>query len=318
MEQLSTVWTKLALTLCAVIFGWQVYRAAIQPVSSAEAYQYDRFVRPTFRQTLARELPNRELLYTLLEKRSVGLFHLSPFSIRLPSLLFAILYLWSAWRIGRLLFGSGPLFFAAVGFAGLIPLAVDCFSYAGGLGAALALQLLTIHLVQIRNLNLAGTCLGLSVAACLGFAIPAAVLAALLLVYIKQWDLWADRILVPACVAALVFLVLPLSHAHASPELPPAITVSEAAWLQSALHLLRSDAGSNHARIAASAAAEPIVNFYRAEYRMSHWERAERNLVNGGFDYYFLVGADTELADQRHLVVLSRDGDFLLARKSSD
>jgi 4-amino-4-deoxy-L-arabinose transferase-like glycosyltransferase len=331
MESRYTASTKLALALLTAILAVQVYQAATQPVSTVEAYGYDRFVRPTTRQVLDRELLNHDVLYTLLEKRSVGLFHVSPFSVRLPSLLFAILYLWSVWQLARLLLGAGRLFLVAVVLAALIPLHWDCFACATGVGTALALELcavwLTIkylklnHIVKQGNLNLAGACLGLSVAARPEFAMVAVALGLSFLVALavqRRWALWTDRVLIPALVVALVFLVLPLSHAHAIPEITPHLTLGEAAQLESVLNVLRASAGANHIRIGASPATEPILNFYRAQHRVNTWDRANRSLSSERFDYYLLSTADTEWVEQRHLIVLYQDADFVLARRSYD
>jgi hypothetical protein len=332
MERPSTASIKFAGAFLAVIFAVQVYRAATQPIGSVEAYSYDRFVRPTTRQVLAQELLNRDVLYSLLEKRSVGLFHVSPFSVRLPSLLFATLYLWLAWRLGQLLFGSGPVFLLWVLLSGLVPLRWDIFSTANGLGAPFALDLFAVHLaieylicnksINGLQLNLSGACLGLSVAACLDFAIPAAALAfgflVALVVIRRQWVEWANRVLVPAVVVGLVFLVLPLSHAHAAPEITPDLSVEQAAQIRSAFLVLRDSAADHRVSIAASLAVEPILNFYRAQYRLTTWDRVERNLVFDRFDYYLLATMDEGLVDQRHLIVLYRDPDFVLARRSYD
>ena len=331
MESRYTASTKLALALLAAVFAVQAYQAAKLPISAVEAYGYDRFVRPTIRQVLAQELPNHDVLYSLIEKRSVGLFHVSPLSVRLPSLLFAILYLWSVWQLGRLLLGTGRLFLPAVVLAALIPLQWDCFARATGVGTALALELCAVWLaikylklnqvVKQGNLNLAGACLGLSVAARPDFAIPAAVLGLGLLVSLavqRRWALWTDRVLIPALVVGLVFLLLPLSHAHAAGEATPNLTAGEAARLESVLQVLRASAGANHIRIGASPATEPILNFYRAQHRVNTWDRAERNLSSERFDYYLLSAADTRWVEQRHLVVLYQDADFVLARRSYD
>src|ERR1039458_3168575 len=103
MESHFTVSTKLALALLTLILAIEMHQAATQPINAREASTWDRFVRPTDRQVLAQELPNHDVLYCLLEKRSVGLFHVSPFSVRLPSLLFGILYLFAVWQLGLLL-----------------------------------------------------------------------------------------------------------------------------------------------------------------------------------------------------------------------
>jgi hypothetical protein len=45
------------------------------------------------------------------------------------------------------------------------------------------------------------------------------------------------------------------------------------------------------------------------------WSRAERDFSAASFDYYVLSAADAEWAGERHLIVLDRDADFLLARQ---
>lgn len=319
--------TKLAIGCMAAVFAVQAYQAATQPIRTGEAYIYDRFVRPTVRQVLAQELLNRDVLYSLLEKRSVGLFHVSPFSVRLPGLLSAILYLWLVWRLARRLLGGGRLFLVAVAVVSVIPLQWDCFSRADGIGMALALELcaasLTIEYLTSNqaikpiNLNLAGACLGLSVAARLDFAVPAAVLGLLSLVALavhKEWADWTSRILIPAVVAASVLLALPLSHADAATEIGPELTARESVRLQAVLPMLRAAAGADRIRIAATPAIEPIVNFYRAQHRMTTWDRTGRIPSSEHFDYYLLHAAGAGWIEQRHLIVLYQDADFVLAR----
>ena len=400
MAPLYTASTKLAIAVMAAIFAVEVYQAAKQPISTGEAYIYDRFVRPTTRQVLAQELPNRDVLYTLLERRSVGLFHVSPFSVRLPNLLFAVLYLWSVWQLARLVLGTDRLFLVAVILAVALPLQWDCFARATGVGAALALELCAVWLtveylwrnhdvrtlklkgypLDSRNspgsglveqtpwggpsseprhapvpwpeaeagasararvpapprasnctglgqvdstlkLNLAGACLGLSVAARLDFALPAIMIGLAFLAALavqRQWALWTNRLLIPGTVAALVFLVLPLSHANAAGESVPELTLNAASRLQSALEVLQASAGENHIRIGSSLSTEAIVNFYRAQHRVTTWDRADRDLASEQFDYILLSARDAEKVDQRHLIVLYQDADFLLARLSHD
>jgi hypothetical protein len=310
MAQRSTASIKVALAVLAAVFAVEVYRAAARPIGSDEAYLYDRFVRPTARQVLASELPDRDVLYSLLEKRSVGLFRVSPFSVRLPSLLFGILYLFAVWQLAR------RLSMVAVA-AGAVPLFWDCFSRADGTGAAVALLLCAIWLaVERRYLNLIGSCLGLSIAAQTSFAIPAAVVGLAVLAFWRQWADWIDRVLIPAVVVALVFLVLPLTHAYAPAESTPELTAAQAAHLQSALQALRIKAGSDRIRIGATPAAEPVVNFYRAQYRAGNWERAGRDDSPEHFDYYLFPATEAAAAAQRHLIVIYRDADFVVAHRS--
>jgi hypothetical protein len=326
MELRFTVSTKFVLALMLVFFGAQAYQGATEPIRPGEAYLYDRFVRPTVHQTLEQELPDGDVVYALLEKRSVGLFHVSPFSVRLPSLFFLIPFLWSAWQ----LLGKRWPGLLGVALAGVASVKWEWFSTATGLGTALALQagglylagkyLTRFHRDRAFYLNLSGICLGLSVAARLDAAGSAvAVGLFILLVLLRQKGspfLWTDRVLVTGVVVAFAFLVLPLSHAHAAAQNPRELNRLQTVRLQAALDALRSSAGSQAIRIGASASIEPIVNFYRAQHRANTWSRAERGLASDSFDYYLLGESDMGYIEQRHLIVLYRDGDFALARKS--
>lgn len=309
MARRYTASIRLAFILVAVVFAIQVYQAARRPIGSREACLYDRFVRPTTRQVLASELLDRDVLYALLEKRSVGLFHVSPFSVRLPALLFGILYLWSAWQLARRFLGDGWWFLAALTVAAVVPLAWGGFARAEGGGAALALAL-----CAVCYLNLAGIFLGLSIAARMSFTIQAALLALAILAVQRRWTVWVDRVLIPAIVVAVIFLVLPLSHAHAGAESIPELTDRQAADLQSTLRVLRATAGTEPVSIGASPAVEPVANFYRAEYRATQWLHIKKTTPSEHFDYYLIQTTGAGLVGERHLVVLHRDGDFLLAR----
>jgi len=324
-----TVSTKALFAVCAAVLAVQAYRDAIADIRPDEAYLYDRFVRPTARQIWQQELPNRDVLFTFLEKRSVGMFHVSPFSVRAPGLLFLALYLWSAWQLGRLLSGRAWMHLGLVSVAAGACLWWGWFNSANGIGAAIALQLSAFRYaleylkrndaVTPDNLNLSGCCLGLSVAARWEFAVPAvALVLMLLIVLICQGKLsqWVDRVLISAIVAALIPLVLPLSHAHAAAQPPASLDSRKAAELQSALDALRASAGTLPVRIGASAAVEPVANFYRAQHRLVSWSRVDRGLESGSLDYYLLARSDDAYVQQRHLIVLSRDADFVVARKS--
>ena len=324
-----TVLTKAVLAVFAAVLAVQAYRSATAAIRPDEAYLYDRFVRPTARQIWLQELPNRDVLFTFLEKRTVGMLHVSPFSVRVPSLLFLALYLWSAWQLARLLTDREWIHLGLVSVAAGLCLWGGWFTWANGIGAAIALQLSAVRFavdylklndsVTSDRLNRSGCCLGLSVAARWEFAGAAMALALVLLLVLavqgKLW-LWAERFLISACIAVLIPLVLPLSHAHATPEWIGSLNSGKAAELQSALDVLRTNAGTLPAHIGASAAAEPIANFYRAQHRLITWSRVDSGLESGSFDYYLLARSDEAYVEQRHLIVLSRDVDFLVARKS--
>ncbi|HUB82869.1 MAG TPA: hypothetical protein VMB03_28920 [Bryobacteraceae bacterium] len=288
----------------------QVHRAATAPVSTGEAYLYDRFVRPATREVLAAGLPDRDVLYSLLEKRSVGLLHVSPFSVRLPSLLFGILALFAVWRLAMRGFktawgGVILALAAATSWAG------GWFVKADGTGAAMALLVCAVWLAwERRYLNLIGICLGLSIAAKVGFWLPALFLALAILWYWKQWWEWIDRVAIPASVVVVILLAVPASHAGAPAENPPQLAGGQTAHLRSALDALRADAGTKPIRIATVPSAEPIVNFYRAQHRANNWQRALLAGSAGHFDYYLIPSGDSVRAGE----LVYRDADFAVVR----
>jgi hypothetical protein len=125
---------------------------------------------------------------------------------------------------------------------------------------------------------------------------------------------WSERILIPAAALALFVLVLPLSHAHAARENPRELTPVQAIHLQAAIEALRSHAGDGRARIGAVPAAVPAIDFFRAQHRMNNWELAGRYDAPEIFDYYVLSSEYAGWAEERHLIVVHRDADFLVAR----
>jgi len=306
MEQRFTTSTRVALAFLTAIFAVQVYWAATRPIGGGEAYLYDRFVRPTTRQVLASELPDRDVLYSLLEKRSVGLFHVSPFSVRLPSLLFGMLYLWSIWRAAKV----RPWMLALA----LIMLRWDWFAVADGRGTALALCASAVGLAIARkHLNLIGICFGLSIAANTSFTIAAMILALAILARQRRWIEWTNDVLIPGAVAAVIVLAIPLAHAHATAPATPELTAGQAVQLRAALDALDTSARGDHVRIFGIPAVEPVINFYRSQHRATNWERAQSDLTAEHFDYYLLSATGAGWAEERHLTVLYRDADFLLA-----
>ncbi len=329
MRPLYIASTKLALVFLAAIFGLEGYLAITEPIRTSEAYLYDRFVRPSTRQVFAQELPQRSVLYALLEKRSVGLFHVSAWSVRLPALLAGIMYLAAAWRLASRLLGYGRSFVVAVVAAGLAPLPWDCFSRADGVGLSLALALAAVaagteyllsdEQVPSKTLNFTGACLGFCITARYDFWLPVAAIAAAFLAVLawrRQTMDWVERLLVPAVATAFILLVLPASHSHAAGEVTPELSRSDAGRLQVALAVLRANAGSQPVQIAASPGIEPVANFYRAQHRLATWGRVTRDMA-GESGYYLAAGAGGELLLNHHLLVLYRDADLVLARRDA-
>ena len=300
MEPLSTRSTKLALAAIAAVFAGEAWLAAVRPITPAEALAYDRFVRPTLRETFHQPSRNPDVLYTLLEKRSVGLFRVSEFSIRLPVLLAGGLYLWASWRLCRRSLLVVPL--------AVVPLAWQCFSTANGLGLAVALAAWALVAVP-KKLNWAAVYLGLAVAAHLPFAIPAMILAAIIVWRNFRWDRAVEGFLIPALVTSFILLVLPLSLAPDTPSVPPELTSAEVNGVRAAVEVVRRECGTKPVRVGTSAAVAPVLSFYRSRFRLASWQFSD-----AAADYYVLPDSAAWLAGHGQLIVLYRDGGIVLAR----
>jgi len=228
MEPTSTASIKAARWFLGALLAVNLYRAMTQSVTPGEAWNYDRFIAPAWTEALARFDVNNHVLNTLLVRISTAWFHLTELSLRLPSLLAGVLYLWVVFRMARRWFGDGLPFLAVIGLLTLNPLVVDALSEARGYGMALACWMWALELLlesvesfSVSKLNLSAMCLGLSVAASLAFAAPA---IALLVAFMGWSRSRADALVrarTPGRALALVFfltafvlLAIPLNHAE--------------------------------------------------------------------------------------------------------
>jgi hypothetical protein len=220
---------KAARWFLAALVALSLYRAMTQSVTPGEAWNYDRFIGPSWTEALSRFDVNNHVLNTLLLRISTAGFHLTDLSLRLPSLLAGALYLWVVFRMARRWFGDGLAFLAVVGLLTLNPLVVDALSEARGYGMALAAWMWALELIlesiqsfSQQKLNLAAICLGLSIAATLAFAAPALALLVVFLAWSKNGG--ADPLVcarplgraLPLTVflTAFVLLAIPLNHAE--------------------------------------------------------------------------------------------------------
>jgi hypothetical protein len=340
---------RIALAAMVAVFMGEAWLAAVRPITPAEALAYDRFVRPPMIETLHQPSRNPDVLYTLLEKRSVGLFRVSEFSIRLPAVLAGGLYLWAIWRLSRrsvrLLIESEknilsrrstpinadrPVLFnpRSSAFIGgqprfgffqqahpllvlplaLAPLAWQCFSTANGFGLALAFAAWALDATP-KRLTWAGVCLGLAVASHLAFAIPAAILAAIIVWRNFRWDRAVEGFLIPALVTSFMILVLPLSLARHAPSVPPELSSAEVNGVRAAVEALRRECGTKPIRVGTSAAVAPVLSFYRSRFRLASWQ-----LSDAAADYYVLPESAAGLAGNGQLIVLYRDGGIVVTR----
>jgi hypothetical protein len=220
MERTSTASIKIVLGMFAALCAWNVYRAATRDVTPSEAWNYDRYIGVPWQESFHRYDANNHVLNTLLVRISTKRFHLTELSLRLPSLLFGLLYLWAVYRLCRRLFGESWLFLASVALMTLNPLVVDALSEARGYGMAMAFWLWALLLMleclesfSARKLNLAAACLALSVAGCLSFVVPALGLLFTFLSRAGHRPALSRHLLLPSLVFAFVLLAIPLNHA---------------------------------------------------------------------------------------------------------
>jgi hypothetical protein len=88
----------------------------------------------------------------------------------------------------------------------------------------------------------------------------------------------------------------------------------EYAEARTVVKAIRRDAGLRHIRIGASAGMEPVLNYYRARYRLGNWDAVNPQPLTGAYDYYVLSQQDAGLLDQRHLRLVFRGADLFVAQ----
>ena len=86
MERTSTASIKTARWFLAALVAVNLYRAITQSVTPGEAWNYNRFIAPTWLEGFSRFDVNNHVLNTLLVRISTTRFHLTELSLRLPSL----------------------------------------------------------------------------------------------------------------------------------------------------------------------------------------------------------------------------------------
>ena len=217
MEPTSTASIKVARGLLAGLFALSLYRAVTQAVTPAEAWNYNLYIAPEWTQALTGFDMNNHFLNTLLVRIVATRLHITELWLRLPSLLAGLLYLTAAWRLARR-FGNGPVFLATLSLLTLHPAVIDALSEARGYGMGLACWCWGLELLiqssepdSRVNLNLAGICLGLSVAAAPVFLAPA---VSLVLVFAYWRRGHGVPVAAWAFLTAFLLLVIPVNHAE--------------------------------------------------------------------------------------------------------
>jgi hypothetical protein len=281
MEPTSTASIKAARWLLAALFAVNVYRAMTQSVTPGEAWNYDHFIGPSWFDSLSSYDNNNHVLNTLLARISTTGFRLTELSLRLPSLLAGVFYLWVVYRLARRWFGDGPVFLAVVCLLTLNPLVVDAMSEARGYGMALAAWIWALELMlESKHLKLAAICLGLSVAATLSFAAPS---LALLAVYSFRGGadpLVRERppgrvLLLTFFVTVFILLAIPLNHAEWK-----TLAVGATSLRQTINELIALSLGTSSTVLAAMArVALALVTLVGLGAAVRNWSQKEGSLV---------------------------------------
>jgi hypothetical protein len=168
-----TPWGAAAAALLGTLLVTTIYRAATQAISHDEAVMFEWFQSGPWSQLFGTEFGNHHPLTVLFSRISIGIFGLSEFSQRLPSVLGAALYFYSVFRICGFL-GEGALFLLGVAFLSLNPFLLDYLCLARGYSLGLAFFLYGLYQIVLylsapgapnpnRLLNKAGMAVGLSI-----------------------------------------------------------------------------------------------------------------------------------------------------------
>jgi hypothetical protein len=183
------VYAALSIALVGLAFATVVYKAWTLSFTIDEAFTYNTWCAGPLSAFFTISGYNNHPLNTLLCRISLAIFEPGEFTMRLPSVLFGVLYLVSVYRIALLLFDGSFWMLIAVGVNCANPLVLDHFATARGYGMGLALWTLGAYYAarwisqpDSRALLIkAGAVLGFSVAAYMTEAFAAAALGASLL-----------------------------------------------------------------------------------------------------------------------------------------
>jgi hypothetical protein len=133
-----------AVVLAAVVFALDVYRAVTQSITHDEALTFHMYVLRPAGRIFTDFGANDHVLHSLMAWASVRMFGISEWALRLPALLGGLLYLVSALRVCRRVFGGGWTFLLAFGLLALNPLLLDFQSLARGYGLGMAFSMYAI------------------------------------------------------------------------------------------------------------------------------------------------------------------------------
>lgn len=207
-------WTRLSAAMLTAAGVYHLHRAWSSAITTDEAFTANAFVAPPWLDLLTTYDANHHILHSFLCKLSITAFGWNELALRLPSLLGGFVWLYLAYHLAKRLFGDSPLHLVLCGWLAFHPALLDWFSIARGYGLALTFMLAAVHELAgpLPTLSRASLWLGLSVAANLVFAVPAAALVIGWTAARGAWRRLPD-LAVPGAAVAVVVTIIPLSRA---------------------------------------------------------------------------------------------------------
>ncbi len=204
---------KILALICALArLAVCCYRAAHQSIIVDEATTYNKFVSGPWRKLFGRYDANNHILSSIMIKLSVTLGGLSPFMMRLPSLIAGFfLTLAVFWLLKRV--QSWPLRWAAFALFCLHPLLLDFSIAARGYSLSLAFFVWGLYFCMERRYLIAGVLLGLSIASNLAIVFPVLALIATIALLDRQLKPLLNLVL-PALLLATLIAGPSLRRAH--------------------------------------------------------------------------------------------------------
>ena len=156
-KKIRKPWVSWVMVLLSLgFFSLVLLRALKLSVTHDEAYTYLHYVTKNWWSIIIYKpphIPNNHILNTLLIKMSCGIFGTTPFTLRLPNVLFSLVYFWYAASIAKSFRFPGIQILAFLALC-LQVYFFDFFSLARGYGMGLALMIASIyHLYMYRELN---------------------------------------------------------------------------------------------------------------------------------------------------------------------
>jgi len=174
-----------ALTCALVRFAVCCYRAARQSITIDEATTYNQFVSGPWIKIFGRYDANNHILSTFLIKLTVTIGGLSPFNLRIPSLIAGLFLTFAVWRLLRQV-ECRLLRWTAFALVCLYPMLLDFSVAARGYGPSLAFFFWALYFAIVRRYRLAGFLLGLSIAANLATVFPALALLCIVVLFERK------------------------------------------------------------------------------------------------------------------------------------